>query len=49
MQEQQKGSAGKEAHEQIEYDFDENKMYQIEDMSLDNKKEKLEWRKRAYI
>ena len=38
----QKLSAGKESDESIESDFDENELYHIKNMSLDEKKEKLE-------
>ena len=31
----------------MESDYDENKLYQIDNMSLDETKEKLEWRKRT--
>ena len=31
-------SAEEEAHENIEYDFDENELYQIENMSLEDTK-----------
>ena len=38
----QKVSAKKEGHENVESNFDENKLYQIDNMSLDDTKEKLE-------
>ena len=39
LQENQKVSADKGANKNIESDFDENKLYQIDNMSLDNTKE----------
>ena len=45
LQEDNKVSAEEEAHENIEHDFYENYMYHIDNMSLDYKKEKIEWRK----
>ena len=41
MQENNKVSDDKEAHENIESGFDKNDLYQIDNMSLDDKKEKL--------
>ena len=38
----------KEAHENIESGFDDNKLYHIENMSLEDTKENLEWNKRAF-
>ena len=38
----QKVNAEKEVHENIESDFDESELHQINNMSLDDKKEKLE-------
>ena len=40
--ENNKVSAEEEAHENIEYDFYENDLYQIDNMSLDEKKENIE-------
>ena len=42
LHENQKVSGEKEAHENIESDFDRNKLYQINNTSLDDKKGKLE-------
>ena len=42
-----KESAEKGSHENIESDFDESKIYQIYNMSLDGTKENIEWHKRA--
>ena len=44
----QKLSAEKESHENIESNFDEIGLYQIDNMSLDDTKEKLELRKRMF-
>ena len=41
-------SAEEESHEKIESDFDENDLYQIDNMSIDDKNENIEWRKRAF-
>ena len=38
----------KESHENIVSNFDDKKLYQIENMSLENTKEKVQWRKRAF-
>ena len=43
----QKVSAEKKAHENVESDFDDNQLYQINNTSLDDTK-KLEWFKRAF-
>ena len=48
LQENNKSSAEYEAHENIKSDFDENDLYQIGNMSLDYKKENIEWRKRDF-
>ena len=48
LHENKKVSAVKEAHENGGSDFDENKLYQIDNMSLGGTKEKLEWRKREF-
>ena len=47
LHENKKVITAKEAPENIQSDFDENNLYQIENMSLEDTKEKLEWRKRA--
>ena len=44
----QKVSAVKEAPEFLESDYDENKIYQVENMILEETKEKLERHKRAF-
>ena len=38
----------KAALENVKSDFDDNGIYQIDNMSLEDTKEKLEWRKRAF-
>ena len=48
LHENQEVSYAKEAHENVEYDFDENELYQVDHMSLENIKEKLEQIKRAF-
>ena len=48
MRENEKVSATKEAHENVESDFDDNKIYQIYNMSLEETKEKLELNKCAF-
>ena len=47
MHETQKVSAAKEAPGFLESDYDEKKLYQVENMSLEETKEKLEWQKWA--
>ena len=42
LHENEKMSAVKEAPEDVEHDFYENKIYQIENISLENTEEKLE-------
>ena len=42
LNETQKVSDAKEAHECWEYDYEENKLYQVENVSLEDTKEKLE-------
>ena len=42
LQENNKVSAEEEAHKNIEFYFDENDMYQIDNMSLEDKKENIE-------
>ena len=46
--ENQKVSDVKESPENIESDFDENKIYQIENISIEDTKMKIEWRKCAF-
>ena len=46
-QENNKVSAESEAHKNIESDIDENDLYQIDNMSLDDKRENKEWHKHA--
>ena len=41
--------AGKEAPEYLEADYDENWIYWIDNMSLDETKIRLKWRKRAFL
>ena len=41
-------SSAKEIPENIEFDFDENELYRIENMCIYDIKEKLEWRKCAF-
>ena len=41
-------SAEKEAPEHIESNFYENKLYQTDNISLEDTKEKFQWRKRAF-
>ena len=48
LHENEKVSAMKEAHENVESDFDDNKLYQIDNMSFEDTKEKLEWHKREF-
>ena len=48
LQENQKVSANKGAHENIESNIDEKKLYQIDDMSLEVTKETREWLKREF-
>ena len=47
-QENNKLSAEYEAHENVDYEIDENDLYHIDNTSLDENKEKIEWRKRAF-
>ena len=48
MVESKKGNAvNHEALEFLESDYDENDLYQVENMSLDDTKEKIEWSKRV--
>ena len=42
LHENEKVSAAREAHENVDSDFDDNKIYQIDNMSLEETKEKLE-------
>ena len=48
LHETQKVSAEEESHENIDSDFDENELYQIDNMSLYYKNGKVEWSKRAF-
>ena len=48
LHEIQKLSVAKEAPELLEYDYDENELYQVENMSLEETKEKIEWLKYAF-
>ena len=48
LHENQKLSAAKKASENIESNLDENKLYQIDNMILDDIKEKLELCKRMF-
>ena len=41
LQENNKVSAEEESHENIESDFYENDLYQIDNMSLDDRREKM--------
>ena len=47
LQGEKKVSSEAETHENIEYEIIENDLYQIDNMSLDEKKESTELRKRA--
>ena len=38
----------KESHENVESDFDEKEMYHIDNMSLEDTKDKLEWREHEF-
>ena len=48
LNETQKVSAAREAPEFLESDCDENNIYQVEKISLEETKEKIEQRKRAF-
>ena len=48
IQENNKVSAESKAHENIDYEINENTLYQIYNMSLDEKKENTEQRKRVF-
>ena len=48
LEEDNKVSAEEEAQENIESDFNENDLYHIDNMSLDDKKENIEWCKSAF-
>ena len=48
LNETQKVGAAMEAPEFLDSDYDENNLYQVEMMSLEETKEKLEWRKHAF-
>ena len=47
-QENKKVSTEEEAHENIEYNINENDLYQIENTSLDDKREKTGWHKHVF-
>ena len=48
LHENKKVITAKEAPENIQSDFDENNLYQIENMSLEDTNEKIEWRKHTF-
>ena len=48
LTENQKVSAAREAPEFLDSDYDENYLYQVDKMSLEDTKEKLDWIKRAF-
>ena len=48
LQGNNKVSDEEEAHENIESDFDEKDIYQVDNTNLDDKKENIEWRKRTF-
>ena len=48
LHETQKLSAEREAPEFLESDYDKNELYKVESMSLEDTKEKNEWRKGAF-
>ena len=48
LNELKKLSAAKEAPELLDSDYDNNDLYHIDKMSLEETKEKLEWRKHAF-
>ena len=48
LHENEKVNATKEAHENVESDFDDNEICQIGNMSLEDTKEKLELHKCAF-
>ena len=48
LHETQRVIAAKEAPGFLESDYDENKIYQVENMSLEGAKEKIEWQKRLF-
>ena len=48
LAENQKLSSAREASEFLDYDYDENDVYQFDEMSLEETREKLEWRKGVF-
>ena len=48
IDETQKVSAAKESPGFLESNYGETELYQVENMSLEETKEKLKWRKRAF-
>ena len=48
LHKENKVSAEYEAHDNIKYDIDENDLYQIDNMSFDEKRENIEWRKHEF-
>ena len=48
LNETQQGSAVREAPEFLDSDCDENDLYQVEKTSIEETREKLEWRKSAF-
>ena len=48
LNETQKGSAARGAPKHLDSDFNENYLYQVEETSLEENEEKLEWHKRAF-
>ena len=42
-----KVSSARESPDFLDFDYDDKDLYQVEGMSLEETKEKLEWRKRA--
>ena len=48
LNETQKVIAAKEVPEFLESDYDDNELYQVEKMSLEGTKEKIEWCKRTF-
>ena len=45
LNETQKVSSAREAPEFLDFDFDENNVYQVGKISLEETKEEIEWRK----
>ena len=48
LAENQKLSSAREASEFLDSDYDENDVYQFDEMSLEETRENLEWRKRVF-